>query len=131
MVPYSGSIRPLVTHLEPGRARVQIEDRRAVRNHLRSIHAVALANLAEAASGLAMVGALPPTARGILVGLEMTYVKKARGRLVAECVCEVPEVRESAEHAVSVDIRDSDGDTVASLTARWLLGPVSGSDPAR
>jgi len=131
MVPYSGSVRPRIVHFAPGHVRVVLKDRRAVRNHLHSVHAIALANVGEAASGLAMVGALPPTVRGILVGLDVAYHKKARGVLVAECRCEVPEVTGSAEHTAVAHVRDADGDEVATVTARWLLGPVPAASGKR
>ena len=123
LAPYTGTIDPLVVELAPGHAGVELEDRRRVRNHLRSGHAIALMNLAEVATGLAISAGLPDDARGILAGLSIEYLKKARGRLVAECDCEVPSDSERREYAVEGVIRDRDGDVVARATARWLIGP--------
>lgn len=124
VVPYTGTVRPQVLELRPGYARVGMADRRAVRNHLRSIHAIALANLAEVTSGLAVTTGLPPGARGIPTTLRITFLKKARGPLTAEARCEVPDATREAEHDFESVISDAAGDVVARATVRWRIGPV-------
>ena len=121
---YTGTIRPRIEVLEPGRAVVRMRDRAAVRNHLRSIHAVALMNLGEVTSGLALLAGLSPDARAILVGLSMEYHKKARGPLTAECRC--PVISDPAERRIQIQapIRDGQGEVVAEAVATWLIGPV-------
>jgi acyl-coenzyme A thioesterase PaaI-like protein len=126
LVPYSGSVRPRVAMLEPGLARVELRERRRLRNHLRSIHALALANLGELASGLAMTLALPPNVRGIPVRIEIDYLKKARGRIVAEGRAAPPSAVTGPEDAsATADLSDGEGDVVARMTVIWRLSPES------
>ena len=125
LVPYSGSLGARVELLEPGHARVALQERRAIRNHLRSVHAVALVNLLELASGLSMLAGLPDELRAIVLHLEVDFVKKARGRLVAECRCTPPTAIEEREVWLEPEVMDAAGDVVARGRVRWLVRPAA------
>jgi acyl-coenzyme A thioesterase PaaI-like protein len=124
VVPYSGTIRPRVLELAPGHARVELRERRRLRNHFGSVHAIALANLGELASGLAMTLALPADARGIPVRVEVDYLKKARGRITAEGRAVPPAVvTAETEARATAELRDADGEVVARVAVVWNLRP--------
>ncbi|MCC6522658.1 MAG: DUF4442 domain-containing protein [Polyangiaceae bacterium] len=121
--PYTGTIGAVVTELRPGYARVRLADRRSVRNHLRCVHAIALANLAELTGNAALAYSLPDDARFIVAGMSIEYVKKARGVITAECDCPVPTSSERREYAVPVSMKNAAGEEVARATLRSLVGP--------
>ena len=123
MVPYSGSIGARVEKLEPGDIVITLPDRKRVRNHLRSIHAVALTNLGELASGLAFLTTFPPGLRSIVVELTTEYRKKARGTLTATAQAEPPAGDRDEERLVIAEIRDEEDDIVAIVRAQWKVGP--------
>lgn len=125
MAPYTGTIAPQIEELRPGYSRIGMSDHRVVRNHLRSVHAVALMNLGEVATGLALHYDLPEKSRAILTELKMEYLKKARGRLQAEGHCEIPQSNARKEYLATALIYDESRNVVAKATATWLVGPNS------
>lgn len=122
-VPYSGTTGARIERLDPGRVEVSLRDRRRVRNHLDSIHAVALTNVGELASGLALLTALPPGVRSIVIRLETRFHHKARGRLVASCRVDPAPVVDETDREVRADIHDAEGRRVAEVRALWRLRP--------
>lgn len=121
MIPYTGSIRATVESLSPGESTVVLYDRKSVRNHLNSVHAIALTNLGEFTSGLAMTAALPQGSRAILKGLSIEYLKKARGTIKARSKVVLPAIGEKTEVPVMAELFDSSGEKVAVFKSAWQV----------
>jgi acyl-coenzyme A thioesterase PaaI-like protein len=121
--PYTATMGARVEQLQLGHAEVSLADRRAVRNHLACIHAIALANLAELTGNVALAYSLPDDARFIVAGIRLDYLKKARGTIRAVCDCPVPASSARTEYEVPVHLRDESGEEVVRATLRTLVGP--------
>lgn len=131
LAPYTGTIEARISVLRSGHAEVQMHDRRAVRNHLDCLHAVALANLAELAGNVALAYSMPDDARFIVSGMELEYLKKARGTITAVGQSPVPPSSARAAYDVTVSLRDASGAEVARAVLHSLVGPKSGSPRER
>jgi acyl-coenzyme A thioesterase PaaI-like protein len=123
LAPYTGTIGATVRELGEGYSKVTLEDRRAIRNHLSCVHAVALANLVELTGNIALAYSLPDDARFIVSGMSLDYIKKARGAITGEC--KIPPIESNAKHEyeVPVTLRDANGDVVVNGSLRTLVGP--------
>ncbi len=122
-IPYSGSLRAQVRRLEPGYCLLQVKDRPALRNHLGSIHALALANAGELCSGLALHTMLPNRLRGIPVEIHTQYLQKARGTLRAHGRLMDPLPESEGEIRVEGKIENNEGKIVAITIVKWTIAP--------
>ena len=112
--PYFATISPRFVSLEPGRCDVRIHDRRRIHNHIGSVHAIALCNLAEISAGVMTDASMPSTMRWIPKGMSVEYLKKAVGTLhgVATPEQALGESTQAREWPVQVLVTDAAGDTV-------------------
>jgi len=120
--PYTGALKANIKVLNKGYAKIELKDRRAIRNHLNSIHAIALTNLGEFASGLALISLFADEMRGIPIEIKICFFKKARGKLTAECTTQLPQFDDEIDHTVITIIKDESNDEVANVIAIWKIG---------
>jgi hypothetical protein len=118
LVPYVGPLGVDVQQLAKGRARVSMRERWTLRNHLRSIHAVALVNLGELTANLALTTLQPKTGRFLVTGVQAEYLKKARGLVTCQTTLsgEWPDIPEGV-----AEITDRSGDVVCRVKVCWNL----------
>jgi acyl-coenzyme A thioesterase PaaI-like protein len=123
--PYFGSISPTITRLENSRCEAVIKDRRAVHNHIGSVHAIALCNLAELCAGVMTDASLPKDMRWIPKGMTVEYLKRAKGRLHATATPMTSIISSAAGYdlPVNVDVLDASGDTVFHAEIRMWMSP--------
>jgi acyl-coenzyme A thioesterase PaaI-like protein len=109
--PYFSSIKPLITELRPGYCRVEINDRRAIRNHIGSINAGAMCTLSELTGGLAVESSIPKRLRWIPKEMTVKYTKKAKGKLTGICSFNV-DILKAGNIYIPFEIQDASGEIV-------------------
>ena len=75
--PYFATIRPRFVDIRPNHASLVIPKRRAVHNHIGTVHAIALCNGLEAAMGALAEATIPADRRWIPKGMDIAYTAKA------------------------------------------------------
>ncbi len=121
--PYFSTIRPRFEELRPGFSRVSMNNRRAVHNHIQTIHAIALCNLAEIGAGTMMEASLSSNMRWLPKGMNVRYLKKAETDV--EVVCTAADIGDGPARDVIVgaDVRDRHGDVVCHADVIMWVSP--------
>ena len=110
--PYFRTVRPLVRDVRPHHAELTIRKRRAVQNHLGTLHAIAVCNGLEAAMGLLAEATTPKNRRWIPRGMQVAYLAKSTTDLL--CVAETDPVdwADAGDVGVRVKALRTDGTVV-------------------
>ncbi|RUO19943.1 thioesterase [Aliidiomarina iranensis] len=109
--PYFKTIKPLITELRPGYCELKFKKRKAVANHIGTVHAIALCNGLEMAMGAVAEASIPKHLRWIPKGMQVEYTAKADSdiRITAEIPAEAWNI---GDIAVAVNGYKADGTQV-------------------
>ncbi len=125
--PYFGTIRPLFVSLRAGHCEVRMKKRRSVTNHLGTVHAIAMCNLAELVGGTMTDVSVPTTHRWIPKGMTVEYLRKATTDLRGVATLEpIPAFGEAQELPVTVEVFDTAGEIAFRAVITMWVTPKKG-----
>lgn len=106
---YFWTVRPQVREVRPHYAELTIAKRRAVLNHIGTVHAIAVCNGLEAAMGLVAEATVPPGRRWIPKGMTVSYLAKSTTDLLCSAQTDPADWAEPGDVPVRVQARRTDG----------------------
>jgi acyl-coenzyme A thioesterase PaaI-like protein len=123
-IPFTGTAKLVVDELEPDIVRVRINNRRATRNHIKGVHAAAIALAAETASGLAVGMHLPDDKLPLLKTMAFRYTRRCAGGITAEARVTSKQIREmeeldKGEAKVEVQLWDDENEKPVECVLVW------------
>jgi acyl-coenzyme A thioesterase PaaI-like protein len=119
--PYFGSIRPRFVQVSPNFASLVLPKRRAVQNHIGTVHAIAVCNGLEAAMGALAEATVPVGKRWLPKGMDVAYLAKSTSDLT--CTAETDPSAWTAGPDVPVRVKATrdDGTVVVEGTINlWV-----------
>jgi acyl-coenzyme A thioesterase PaaI-like protein len=128
VVPFAGTARLMFELVTPEKVIVSIKNRRRVRNHIRGIHAAAMALLAETATGFCVGLNIPDDRLPLIRTLKVEYLRRAQGDMRAVATLRPEQVeairtQEKGEVTVAVTITDSSGPDPIRAEMVWAWVP--------
>ena len=128
VVPYVGTSGLVYEELTPERVVVTIKNRRAVQNHIKGVHAAAMALLAETATGFCVGMNLPDDKLPLIKTLRVDYTKRTQGSMKAVASLTPEQARQirsepKGEVTVPVVVTDESGEEPIRCEMIWAWVP--------
>jgi len=121
--PYFATIKPKFVDLQPKLCRVWMPKRRAVENHIGTVHALAMGNLCELAAGMCTEVTIPTAMRWIPRGMTIEYLAKAETDVTATARLEKSEWAGAENISVPVSVHDANGKEVVRAVISMYVSP--------
>ena len=124
VVPFVGTSGLLYEEISETRVIVSIKNRRKVQNHIKSVHAAAMALLAETASGFVVGVNLPDDKMPLIKTLKVDYVRRSSGDLRAVATitqADINRIRNEPKGEVLVPgvVTDATGEQPVNCEMLW------------
>lgn len=121
--PYFASISPLIIELGVGRAVVTMRKRRKVKNHIGTVHVIAISNLCEIAAGTMTEVSTPADMRWIPKSMNIQYLAKAETSMTAIATVPPIESGDARDYIVAVDVHDENDKIVVHADISMYVSP--------
>ena len=118
--PYFKSIKPHIVKLEENFCQVLIPKRKAVQNHIGTVHAIAVCNGLEMAMGAMTEASIPKHLRWLPKGMDVNYLAKSTTDITCEAKID-PSKWQEGDVSVDVQATTTDGTVVVAGEIRlWV-----------
>jgi acyl-coenzyme A thioesterase PaaI-like protein len=121
--PYFGTLKARFLDLQPRLCRVAMRKRRAVENHIGTVHALAMGNLCELAAGMCTEVTIPTAMRWIPRGMTIEYLAKAESDVTATARLDKSEWPGAENIGVPVSVHDVNGKEVVRAVISMYVSP--------
>lgn len=129
--PYFSSVAPRLQSLESGRAEVAFKRRRQVKNHIGTVHVIAICNALEMAMGLVVEASIPAHLRWLPKRMAVDYPAKSSTQVI-RAIATVDPASFAADTEVPITVqalRDDDTVVVEGTITVWVTAkPTTGGD---
>lgn len=123
--PYFKTVSPEVEELRPNYARMVLRKRKAVENHIGTVHVIAICNLLEMAMGVCAEASIPKHLRWIPKGMSVDYTAKGSTDIIGTAEFN-PEDWKPGDLNVKVTAKDTNGVVVVQGTIKLWISEKKG-----